>query len=731
MPIDLDTDVDNALGAGSSPADPFEAAAAKWKVPAAVLRGMYQVESSGGKNLRSPAGALGPMGLMPALAKAYGVTDPNDLGQATDAAARYLREGLNKYGGDLNKSLQYYHGGPDESGWGDATQAYPQQVYSAAPPHKAAQADLSDVDAGLAGLSPPKAPVPVMQAAPTASWSGAGELANGLLLGQGTKLAAGVRAVGDSLHGGPLSLGQNYTNELNAVNAGRKDYEAANPGTSLTADLAGSTISSLPLMAAGGEGAAALGGRLADAAPAIRPLVSGLGRFLGGSAGDASDGIGGWLLRRASQAGSGAVQGTAAAGLQSGLSDKDEGSDLATGAGVGSVVNAAVAPTISAALSPFAASLTPQVARLAQSLQNQGLHIPGWAMSTSPELRSIGNSVAPLESDLHSDWTRALSHTIGVDSSSLDQNTLSQARGQIGKRLDAAAKGSDIPWDLKLGEDTKAAHDAVVGNELAPQNVQNAVAGLQNDIENRMLQHSTGPNAAPKMGFSLTGDDYENLTSANGRIGKLLASPDPYAQAAGKAYKSAFWDALDRNYAGHGDEWSEAKTQYKNLKVLEDATAKAGPNGIPSSAALMGAVARHYPNFAQTGAGDIGDLAEGGKFLPALTPQGDVKPSGGHFPINLNSPLGWVTAAGLGTEALHGGKELLHLAAEHPGPTALGAVALGSRTLAKHAVGKYISSPEYTNTLIQRSLGGGGSSPLSAALVPNPLIPVAVGVYNQ
>lgn len=44
------------------------------------------------------------------------------LGQA------YLQEGLDKYGGDPEKALMYYHGGPDESIWGPKTRAYAQQV---------------------------------------------------------------------------------------------------------------------------------------------------------------------------------------------------------------------------------------------------------------------------------------------------------------------------------------------------------------------------------------------------------------------------------------------------------------------------------------------------------------------------------------------------------------------------------------------------------------------------
>lgn len=40
----------------------------------------------------------------------------------------YFEEGLQKYGGDVQKALMYYHGGPDERLWGPKTRAYAQQV---------------------------------------------------------------------------------------------------------------------------------------------------------------------------------------------------------------------------------------------------------------------------------------------------------------------------------------------------------------------------------------------------------------------------------------------------------------------------------------------------------------------------------------------------------------------------------------------------------------------------
>jgi hypothetical protein len=52
------------------------------------------------------------------------VTDPFDPIQSIYGGAKYLAQGLDKYG-DPVKALMFYHGGPDESQWGAKTAAYP------------------------------------------------------------------------------------------------------------------------------------------------------------------------------------------------------------------------------------------------------------------------------------------------------------------------------------------------------------------------------------------------------------------------------------------------------------------------------------------------------------------------------------------------------------------------------------------------------------------------------
>jgi soluble lytic murein transglycosylase-like protein len=103
--------------AGASGGDgPFkaeiDAAAAKYGVDPALLRGLIRQESNFDPNAGSPAGAQGLCQLMPGTAAALGCTNVNDPAQNIDAGAKYLRQQLDAFGGDVTKALAAYNAGP-------------------------------------------------------------------------------------------------------------------------------------------------------------------------------------------------------------------------------------------------------------------------------------------------------------------------------------------------------------------------------------------------------------------------------------------------------------------------------------------------------------------------------------------------------------------------------------------------------------------------------------------
>lgn len=94
-------------------ADLFSGLETKYGLPAGLLDSIWNTESSRGdpKWMRSPKGAMGHFGFMPATASQYGVTNPDDLTQSATGAARMYSDLLKANGGDLNKALAAYNWG--------------------------------------------------------------------------------------------------------------------------------------------------------------------------------------------------------------------------------------------------------------------------------------------------------------------------------------------------------------------------------------------------------------------------------------------------------------------------------------------------------------------------------------------------------------------------------------------------------------------------------------------
>jgi soluble lytic murein transglycosylase-like protein len=102
----------SALPAGTPYGAEITASAQTNGLDPALLAGLIKQESGFKPDARSGAGAQGLTQLMPGTAAGLGVTNPLDPAQSLQGGAKYLRQQLDRFGGDEKLALAAYNAGP-------------------------------------------------------------------------------------------------------------------------------------------------------------------------------------------------------------------------------------------------------------------------------------------------------------------------------------------------------------------------------------------------------------------------------------------------------------------------------------------------------------------------------------------------------------------------------------------------------------------------------------------
>jgi soluble lytic murein transglycosylase-like protein len=102
----------SALPAGTPYGAEITASAQANGLDPALLAGLIKQESGFKADARSGAGAQGLTQLMPGTAAGLGVTNPLDPAQSIEGGAKYLKQQLDRFGGDTARALAAYNAGP-------------------------------------------------------------------------------------------------------------------------------------------------------------------------------------------------------------------------------------------------------------------------------------------------------------------------------------------------------------------------------------------------------------------------------------------------------------------------------------------------------------------------------------------------------------------------------------------------------------------------------------------
>lgn len=102
----------NTLAGAEQYAATISKAAETYQIPEKLITAVMKQESNFNQNAVSSAGATGLMQLMPSTAKYLGLTDSTDPDQNIMGGAKYLRQMLDKFDGNISLALSAYNAGP-------------------------------------------------------------------------------------------------------------------------------------------------------------------------------------------------------------------------------------------------------------------------------------------------------------------------------------------------------------------------------------------------------------------------------------------------------------------------------------------------------------------------------------------------------------------------------------------------------------------------------------------
>lgn len=312
------------------------------------------------------------------------------------------------------------------------------------------------------------------------------------------------------------------------------------------------------------------------------------------------------------------------------------------------------APAITNAPSRVISPLTipPERQALVDILDREGVRMTAGQRTGNPILKGLENVISevPLAGGgaervlqgQRSDFASAVLGRAGgrVGEGELaTPDVMNRTAQDLGDRFGDLSRRNIMANDAQLRQDTAAVLQAYNRAHL-PTNQSPNIQATVDDL-----------NREP---WGIPGRRYQNLRSSLSRDARSLRVSDPPTAQASRDLRDALDQAMTRtlNSAGRPEDaadWANARRQYANYKIIEDAKAGAGElsaQGAISPPHLAAAVKRSSKADYVRGRGDLADLARAGAGVLPPIPNSGTAPRAQAFRI-LGAAGGGAGAAGL------------------------------------------------------------------------------------
>lgn len=245
------------------------------------------------------------------------------------------------------------------------------------------------------------------------------------------------------------------------------------------------------------------------------------------------------------------------------------------------------------------AEASPVLSKIDEVLQSGATHRNDISGPLNDIRSKLFNDDAGMNAHTRGKYEKSIMSALGSDATRPTQGTLAEAKDRIGSVFDRVAGNTNVNVDdalmARLGEIGGNANKYLTEGEAKP-----------------ILAHIADIGGAAENGV-IPGKTYQALTKSGAPLDGTMGSNNSNVSVPAQQIREALDDALERS-ANPADlaDLKQARNQYRNLKIIQDASNKTAPGEMIEPSALLSSVRKVTPNFAFKGGGELGDAAQSG-----------------------------------------------------------------------------------------------------------------------